>query len=107
MASGWFGKSNETSTRPPDIQVQIADREPTNFFLPSSNRAATPYTPPAGSVDSTHSKIHVQNASLFDVGILRDTLAPSFGLHSGLAVIAWGAARYSRRVEAKDWYVAP
>lgn len=41
--------------------------------------------------------------SLFDVGILRDTLAPSLGLHSGLAIVAWGAARYTNRVEAKDW----
>lgn len=84
MASGWFG-----------------DREPNNFYLPSSNR--TPPPPPPGYVDLTHSTPHVQTASLFDVGILRDTLAPSLGLHSGLAVIAWGAARYTGRVEAKDW----
>lgn len=101
MASGWFGKSNDTPSRPPDIQIKIADREPNNFYLPSSNR--TPPAPPVGTVDATHSKNHVQSASLFDVGILKDTLAPSLGLHSGLAVIAWGAARYTGRVEAKDW----
>lgn len=79
------------------------DREPNNFYLPSSNKSALPHTPPAGTADATHSQLHVQNASLFDVGILRDTLAPSLGLHSGLAIIAWGAANYTQRVEAKDW----
>ncbi|KAB5560123.1 hypothetical protein GE09DRAFT_1115792 [Coniochaeta sp. 2T2.1] len=53
--------------------------------------------------DRTHSIPHYHNATLFDVGILRDTLAPSLALHSGLAVIAWSAARYTGRVEAKDW----
>lgn len=102
MASGWFGKSDNAPARPPDVQIQIADREPNNFYLPSSNRTpASP--PPAGYADTTHSKTHVQSASLFDVGILKDTLAPSLGLHSGLAIIAWGAARYTGRVEAKDW----
>jgi steroid 5-alpha reductase family enzyme len=102
MASGWFGKDNAPS-RPPDVQIQIADREPNNFYLPSSNKSVPPHAPPAGRVDTTHSIKHVQNASLFDVGILRDTLAPSLGLHSGLAIIAWGAANYTGRVEAKDW----
>ncbi|KAF1950129.1 DUF1295-domain-containing protein [Byssothecium circinans] len=101
MASGWFGKSDNSPTRPPDVQIQIADREPNNFYLPSSNK--TPAAPPVGYADTTHSKTHVQAASLFDVGILKDTLAPSLGLHSGLAIIAWGAARYTGRVEAKDW----
>ncbi|KAF2451272.1 DUF1295-domain-containing protein [Karstenula rhodostoma CBS 690.94] len=102
MASGWFGKDNAPS-RPPDVQIQIADREPNRFYLPSSNKSTLPHAPSAGPVDRTHSISHVQNASLFDVGILRDTLAPSLGLHSGLAIIAWGAANYTGRVEAKDW----
>lgn len=96
MASGWFGKHNAAS-RPPDVQMQFVDREPNNFYLPSSNKSAVPH------VDTAHSIPHVQNASLFDVGILKDTLAPSLGLHSGLAIIAWGAANYTGRVEAKDW----
>jgi len=95
MASGWFGKKE------PDVKVQIADREPNNFYLPSSNKSSP--VPPVGYADRTHSKTHVQTASLFDVGILRDTLAPSLALHSGLAVIAWGVARYTGRLEAKDW----
>lgn len=37
------------------------------------------------------------------VGILRSTLLPSLGLQSGLAVIAYGGARLSDRVEGKDW----
>ncbi|KAF1972193.1 DUF1295-domain-containing protein [Bimuria novae-zelandiae CBS 107.79] len=102
MASGWFGK-DDAASRPPDVQIQVLDREPNNFYLPSSNKSALAHTSPAGYVDSTHSMTHVQNASLFDVGILKDTLAPSLGLHSGLAIIAWGAANYTKRVEAKDW----
>lgn len=54
-------------------------------------------------MDRTYSTPAFRAPSLFDVGILRDTLAPSLGLHSGLAIIAWGAARYTNRVEAKDW----
>ncbi|ORY16946.1 hypothetical protein BCR34DRAFT_671479 [Clohesyomyces aquaticus] len=97
MASGWFGKSSEPA-RPPDVQIQVADREPKNFYLGSNNSRPT-----SENVDTYHSKTHVHSVSLFDVGIFKDTLAPSLGLHSGLAVIAWGAARYTGRVEAKDW----
>ncbi|PSN61696.1 DUF1295-domain-containing protein [Corynespora cassiicola Philippines] len=101
--SGWFGKSDSDASRPlNEVRVQIADREPNNFYLPSSNKTSPP-PPSIPSVDTTHSKTHVHTASLFNVGILRDTLAPSFGLHSGLAVIAWAAAKYTGRVEAKDW----
>ncbi|KAF2729761.1 DUF1295-domain-containing protein [Polyplosphaeria fusca] len=99
MASGWFGKSNEAPSRPPDVQVQVADREPHSFYLGSNNNTGPPRSSP--NIDTTHSKIHT--ASLFDVGIFKDTLAPSLGLHSGLAVVAWAAARYTGRVEAKDW----
>jgi steroid 5-alpha reductase family enzyme len=99
MASGWFQKGS-TPQNPPDFQVQIGDREPNNFYLGSNNTG-----PPTGvrNVDTAHSIVHVNTASLFDVGILKDTLAPSLGLHSGLAVVAWAAARYTGRVEAKDW----
>lgn len=54
-------------------------------------------------MDTTHSQVHVHNPSLFDVGILKDTLVPSFSLHASLAVVAYSAARYTNRVEAKDW----
>jgi steroid 5-alpha reductase family enzyme len=99
MASHWFSKGSDPQ-RPPDAQIQVADHKPTNFYLSSNNTGPPPGVP---NVDTSHSKVHVHSASLFDVGILKDTLAPSFGLHSGLAVIAWGAARYTGRVEAKDW----
>lgn len=95
----WFSKSSAPSSRTPDIQIQVADREPNSFYLSSNNTG-----PPAGTsnIDNFHSKNHV-SASLFDVGIFKDTLAPSLGLHSGLAIVAWAAARYTGRVEAKDW----
>ncbi len=96
--SGWFGKSTSDPTRPPDVRVQVADQPPHDLYLPSS----TPGTNRT-YIDTTHSKTHVYSASLFDVGILKDTLVPSLTLHSGLAVIAYGAARYTQRLETKDW----
>ena len=109
MASGWFSSSSSDPTRPPDVRFQVAEEKPHGLYLqPSSggsrsatNRSATPTS--SAYVDTTHSKTHVHNASLFDVGILKDTLVPSLTLHSGLALIAYGAARYTNRVEAKDW----
>jgi steroid 5-alpha reductase family enzyme len=110
MASGWFGSSANDPTRPPDVRVQVAEQKPHDFYLqPGSGGIARPATTrsaasvPSAYVDTTHSKVHVHNASLFDVGILKDTLVPSLTLHSGLALIAYGAARYTNRVEAKDW----
>lgn len=41
--------------------------------------------------------------SIVDVGIFKDTLLPSFGIHSGLSLIAYGVARYTNRVEIKDY----
>jgi steroid 5-alpha reductase family enzyme len=99
MASHWFSKGSAPQ-RPPDVQVQVADRQPNNFYFSSNNTGPPPGVP---NVDTSHSQVHVHSASLFNIGILKDTLAPSFGLHSGLAIIAWGAARYTGRVEAKDW----
>ncbi|OWY54324.1 hypothetical protein AA0120_g4226 [Alternaria tenuissima] len=109
MASGWFSSSSSDPTRPPDVRFQVAEEKPHGLYLqPSSggsrsatNRSAAPTS--SAYVDTTHSKTHVHNASLFDVGILKDTLVPSLTLHSGLALIAYGAARYTNRVEAKDW----
>lgn len=106
MASGWFNSSASDPTRPPDVRVQVAEQKPHDFYLqpgsggqaPGPSRAA-----PTMYVDKTHSKTHVHNASLFDIGILKDTLVPSLTLHSGLAVVAYAAARYTNRVEAKDW----
>jgi steroid 5-alpha reductase family enzyme len=103
MASGWFSSSANDPTRPPDVRIQVADQRPHDFYLPSgapsSGSSAGNYT----YIDKTHSKTHVHSASLFDIGILKDTLVPSLTLHSGLAVIAYGASRYTQRLEAKDW----
>lgn len=38
-----------------------------------------------------------------DVGILKSTLLPSFGLYSGLSVAAYVVAESTDRVEIKDW----
>jgi steroid 5-alpha reductase family enzyme len=37
------------------------------------------------------------------VGILRSTLLPSIGFHSGLAVVVYAASRAADRVDGKDW----
>jgi hypothetical protein len=107
MASGWFSSSASDPTRPPDVRVQVAEQKPHDFYLqPGSGRhqsSGSTRSTRTTYVDRTHSKTHVHNASLFDVGILKDTLVPSLALHSGLAVIAYGAARYTNRLEAKDW----
>jgi steroid 5-alpha reductase family enzyme len=110
MASGWLSSLSSDPTRPPDVRVQVGEQKPHNLYLqPSSggsSRSATnrsTASAPTAYVDTTHSKTHVHNASLFDVGILKDTLIPSLSLHSGLAILAYGAARYTNRVEAKDW----
>ncbi|CAA9964826.1 DUF1295 domain containing protein [Pyrenophora teres f. maculata] len=106
MASGWFSSSASDPTRPPDVRVQLAEQKPHDFYLQPSSGGQAPGPSHAASamyVDRTHSKTHVHSASLFDVGILKDTLVPSLTLHSGLAVLAYGAARYTNRVEAKDW----
>lgn len=102
MASGWLNSSEPS--RPPDVRVQVADRQPSEFYLPASHPpSSSSRANPTTYIDRTHSKTHVHTPSLFDVGILKDTLAPSLALHSSLAVIAYGAARYTQRVEAKDW----
>lgn len=101
MSSGWFNNSNSAPAGAPDVRVQVADREPREFYLQPGSGTAT--TPNRTYVDTTHSKTHVHSVSLFDVGILKDTLIPSLTLHSGFAVLAYGVARYTQRVEAKDW----
>lgn len=100
MASGLFSRGSQQPTSTPDARIRIGEEPPHDFYLNNTNsagRQAPTY------VDKTHSKTHVQSASLFDVGILKDTLTPSLTLHSGLAVIAYGISRYTQRVEVKDW----
>ncbi|KAK3323193.1 hypothetical protein B0T19DRAFT_462521 [Cercophora scortea] len=42
-------------------------------------------------------------SSLFDIGILKDTLLPSLALHTGLATVAYTAGRLTNRLDTKDW----
>ena len=56
-----------------------------------------------GTESSTPHTPQTLEASLFDVGIFRDTLLPSSALHSSLALAAYAAGRATNRVEAKDW----
>ncbi|KAK3390028.1 hypothetical protein B0H63DRAFT_388387 [Podospora didyma] len=65
------------------------------------------HPPPAAKPTSSSRRLaahHALSTSLLggDLGILRDTLLPSFALHSGLSAIAYVAGRLSDRVEAKD-----
>ncbi|KAJ8113803.1 hypothetical protein OPT61_g4156 [Boeremia exigua] len=100
MASGLFPRGASQPTSTPDARIQFGEERPHDIYLNSTAPSAQRVY---GNVDTTHSKTHVHSASLFDVGILKDTLAPSLTLHSGLAVIAYGISRYTQRVEVKDW----
>lgn len=37
------------------------------------------------------------------VGILKNTLLPSLGLHTGMTIVAYTASRVANRVDGKDW----
>ena len=41
--------------------------------------------------------------SLVDVGIFKDTILPTFAIHSGLSLIAYGIGRSTDSVETKDF----
>lgn len=100
MASGLFSRGSSQPTSTPDARIRFGEEQPHDIYLSTTHPTAQQaYT----YVDKTHSKTHVHSASLFDIGILKDTLAPSLTLHSGLAVIAYGISRYTQRVEVKDW----
>ncbi|KAF2210697.1 hypothetical protein CERZMDRAFT_113226 [Cercospora zeae-maydis SCOH1-5] len=44
-----------------------------------------------------------KGTSTSTIGLLQDAILPSFGLHGGLSVIAYGIARSTNRVEIKDY----
>jgi steroid 5-alpha reductase family enzyme len=91
--------------KPLKVDVQALDREPARYQFgtgpPSTAHVETPTLP--------HQPFPSYATSLFDVGIFKDTLAPSFALNSSLAIIAWGIGRSTNRVDAKDiiWPAAP
>lgn len=81
-----------------------------NVALPLDNRtlyeknnvpAGTDLGPGSRTRSSLNTKLF--HSSLFDIGILRDTLLPSLTLHTGLSLVAYGAGRFTNRLESKDW----
>jgi steroid 5-alpha reductase family enzyme len=50
-----------------------------------------------------HSRPLQKNLTPGDVGILKSTLLPSFGLYSSLSLATYFAAEATNRVELKDW----
>lgn len=87
----------------PLAEIQVADRRPHDFYVNSKggidhtrvSRSSGPTGPP---YDTSY-----RLRQLFDVGIFRDTLAPTLAINSGLSIIAYGLGRTFDRVEAKDW----
>ncbi|KAK0621884.1 hypothetical protein B0T17DRAFT_618270 [Bombardia bombarda] len=70
-----------------------------SYLLPppsssSSSSSSSSYKPTSHSFLST---------SLFDIGILKDTLLPSLALHSTLATAAFAIGSLTNRLETKDW----
>ncbi|CCC12645.1 hypothetical protein SMACR_05606 [Sordaria macrospora] len=76
---------------------------PTKTALPLDNSTLYEKTPSGATNTSRSVGNKLFHSSLFDIGILRDTLLPSLTLHSGLALVAYGAGRYTNRLETKDW----
>ena len=93
----FFGGGKPVEPKPA-VQVQVAEEEPHSFYLNRGNTTSNRHESPNLPFEPAH-----PFRSLVDVGIFKDTIAPSFALHGSLAVIAWGAGRATNRVEAKDW----
>ena len=94
----FFGGGKSAEPRPA-VQIQVAEEEPHSFYL-NQNKSSTPShpNPHATPFEPSH-----PIKSLVDVGIFKDTIAPSFALHGSLAVAVWGVGRATNRAEAKDW----
>ncbi|KAI9712665.1 MAG: hypothetical protein M1820_001286 [Bogoriella megaspora] len=85
-----FGEAKPPSDAPV-IQVQVADRRPYHYNVSTGESYRAPI--PA----------RVGHTGLVDIGIFKDTLLPSLGLHSSLAIFGWGVGRFTNRLETKDW----
>lgn len=62
--------------------------------------------PTAGTIASRAGHFSSRRYSAVDstaVGILRSTLLPSFGIQSGLSLIAYAGSRAADRLDGKDW----
>lgn len=93
----FFGGSKSAQPKPA-VQIQVAEEEPHSFYLHRDQHRTSTYQSPNPPFEPAH-----PIRSLVDVGIFKDTIAPSFALHGSLAVVAWGVGRATDRVEAKDW----
>lgn len=88
------------------------DRYASHFSPSEANNPTTrpigiPIRPPGGGSgaeqDIYSGRFSPRNYDVTAVGILKNTLLPSLGLHSGLAVVAYTASRVANRVDGKDW----
>ncbi|KAL1877509.1 hypothetical protein Daus18300_002497 [Diaporthe australafricana] len=77
---------------------------------PTSNRIGIPVRGPSGGhteqdIYGGHFATDRYNIprDATGVGILKETLLPSLGLHSGLSIAAYAASRVANRVDGKDW----
>lgn len=86
----------------PVVQLHIGENAPQQYNVESRG-----WQRPSDWLHKEQAGVHrhgpIYLANIIDVGIFKDTIAPSFALHSGLAVIAWGVGRHYDRLEAKDW----
>jgi steroid 5-alpha reductase family enzyme len=54
------------------------------------------------ATSTTGASLHVHESSLFDVGIFKDTIFPSFALNAGVSIVAYGIGRATNTVATKD-----
>lgn len=80
---------------------------PSEANNPTTDRIGIPVRSPTGGSgaeqDIYGGRFSPRNVDVTAVGILKSTLLPSLGLHSGLAVVAYTASRVANRVDGKDW----
>ncbi|KAF2141201.1 uncharacterized protein K452DRAFT_359005 [Aplosporella prunicola CBS 121167] len=69
-----------------------------------SSRGSLPSGAEQDRLGSHFSTRPVNPVSATSVGLLQSAVLPSFGLQTGLSVIAYGLSRYTDRAEGKDWY---
>lgn len=72
---------------------------------PTTDRIGIPIRGPSSgrSEQDIYGSHFTPGSTTTAVGILRDTLIPSLGFHSGLAITAYAASRVANRVDGKDW----
>ncbi|KAK7736984.1 hypothetical protein SLS53_006739 [Cytospora paraplurivora] len=72
---------------------------------PTTDRIGIPLRGPSSgrSEQDIYGSHFTPGSTTTAVGILKDTLLPSLGFHSGLAITAYAASRVANRVDGKDW----